>query len=120
VSLLEPSLDLVEADQRITLEHERLLDVIAPLMADRKPGELGELRQRPLNHPPVTAQLLQTLYLLSRYGPLDATLSEPPRTLLVVLGLVGVELLGTLSRSASRAFDGLDRVQKLLKIISES
>ena len=62
------------------------MDVIAPLVAHRKPAELGEPRQRPLNHPPVAAQLLRTLYLLSRYAPLDATFSERPRTLLVVVG----------------------------------
>src|SRR5215210_4439688 len=105
---------MVEADQRTTQEHERLVDVIAPLVADRKPAELGEPRQSPLNHPPVAAQLLRTLYLLSRYAPLDATFSERPRTL-VVVGFVGVKLLGTLSRTAPRAFDGLDRVQKLLE-----
>src|SRR5215207_5012236 len=106
---------MAEANQRTTQEHERLMNVIAPLVADRKPAELGQPRQRPLNHPPVPPQLLRTLYLLSRYASLDATFSERPRTLLVVVGFVGVKLLGTLPRSALRAFDGLDRVQKLLE-----
>src|SRR5215207_9119916 len=106
---------MVEADQRTTQEHERLVDVVAPLVADSEPAKLGQPRQSPLNHPPVPPQLLRTLYLLSRYAPLDATFSERPRTLLVVVGFVGVKLLGTLSRTAPRAFDGLDRVQKLLK-----
>src|SRR5918994_7175706 len=115
VSLSKPSREMVEADQRTTQEHERLVDVIAPLVADRNPAELGEPRQRPLNHPPVAAQLLRTLYLLSCYAPLDATFSERPRTLRVVVGFVDVKLLGTLSRSAPRAFDGLDSVQKFLE-----
>ena len=78
---------MVEADQRTTQEHEPLVDVIAPLVADSEPAKLGEPRQSPLNHPPVAAQLLRTLYLLSRYAPLDATFSERPRTLFVVVGL---------------------------------
>src|SRR5215207_6814457 len=106
---------MVEADQRTTQKHERLVDVIAPLVADREPAKLGQPRQRPLNHPPVPPQLLRTLYLLPGYAPLDPAFLERPRTLLVVVGFVGVKLLGTLPRPALRAFDGLDRVQKFLE-----
>ena len=89
--------------------------VVPLLITDRKPAVLGHPRQRSLHHPPVPAQLLGALYLLPGYAPLDASFPERPRALFVVVGFVGVKLLGTLSRSASRAFDGLDGVQKLLE-----
>src|SRR5437660_1600960 len=84
--------------------------VVPPLITDRKPAVLGHPRQRPLHHPPVPAQLLGALYLLPGYAPLDASFPERPRALFVVVGFVGVKLLGTLSRSATRGLPplGLD------------
>lgn len=63
VSLSKPSRETVKADQRATQEHECLVDVVAPLVADSELAKLGEPRQRPLHHPPVPTQLLGTLHL---------------------------------------------------------
>src|SRR5215208_7180024 len=94
---------------------KRLMDVVASLITDREPAVLGYPRQRPLHHPPVPPQLLRTLHLLPGYASLDAAPLERPSTLFVVVGFVGVELLGTLPRPASRVLYGLDCVQELLE-----
>lgn len=90
------------------------MDVVTSLVTDSKPAKLGQPRQRPLHHPSMPTQPLRTL-TLPGYAPLDGPLSQRLRTLLIVVSLVGVYLVGTLSRAASRALYGLYRVQKLFK-----
>ena len=82
---------------------ERIVNVIPPLITDGEPAVLREPRQSPFHYPSVSSQLLRTLHLLPGYAPLDAAPLERPRALLVVVGLVGVQLLGALPRSAPRA-----------------
>src|SRR5215210_2486541 len=94
---------------------KRLVDVIAPLVADREPSVLRQPRQCPLHHPPVSSQLLAALYALPGYATLDIPLPQGPSALLVVVGLVGVQLLGTLPRPATGALYGLDAIHQLLE-----
>src|SRR5918994_5318494 len=94
---------------------ERLVDIVAPLVADREPAVLRKPRQCPLHHPPVSSQLFAALYPLPGYAALDAPLPQGPSALLVVVGLVGVQLLRTLPRPATGALYGLDAVHQLLE-----
>src|SRR5215210_8391559 len=94
---------------------KRFMDVIAPLIANREPTVLGKPCQCALHHPPVPSQFLRTLHTLSGYAPLEAPFSQSLRALLIVVGFVGMHLIRTLPRSASRTLDRLDRVQKLLE-----
>ncbi len=73
------------------------MNVIPSLVADRKPTVLGEPCQRALHNPPVSPRLLGTLRTLPSHAPLDASSSERPRALLVIVGFVGARLPGALS-----------------------
>src|SRR5215218_4424293 len=61
-SLLEcvakPSFQVVEAYERAAKMEERLVDVVPPLVAHRKPTVARKPRQRTLHHPPVPSELL--------------------------------------------------------------
>lgn len=60
--------------------------------------------------------MLATLYAFPRYPYLDTALTKDSPTLLVIVGLVGVVLLGRLTRSASTGtLDRLDSVHYFLK-----
>jgi hypothetical protein len=92
------------------------MDVVSPLVANREPAVLRKPGQRPLHYPPVSAQLFRTLHTLSGYASLDASLLQGLRTLLVIVGFVGVQLLRTLPRAASAGtLDRFYGVQKLLE-----
>src|SRR5215203_6621999 len=94
---------------------KRLVDVIAPLVADRQPSVLREPRQCPLHHPPVSSQLLAALYPLPCYATLDAALPQDLSALLVVVSFVSVQLLRTLPRPATGALYGLDGIHEFLE-----
>jgi hypothetical protein len=64
------------------------MDVVPPLVADREPTVFGKPRQCPLHNPPVSSQLLATLYALPGYAALDAALPQSAFALLVVVGFV--------------------------------
>jgi hypothetical protein len=85
VSLSKPSLEVVEADQRATKMEERLVNVLAPLIADREPAVLRKPGQCALHDPPVSSQLLAALYALSCYTALYPTFPQSPFALLVVV-----------------------------------
>jgi hypothetical protein len=91
------------------------MDIVSPLIANRQPTVLRKPCQRALHNPPMPAQFLRTLHTLSGYAPLEAPFSQSLRALLIVVGFVGMHLIRTLPRSASRTLDRLDRVQKLLE-----
>jgi hypothetical protein len=99
VSLSKPSSEVVEADQRATELEERLVDVVAPLIADREPAVLRKPGQRALDNPPVPPQSLARVDSASGdawgYAPLSQGLSATRE----VVSLICVELLGTLPRS---------------------
>ena len=78
------------------------MDIILPLVAEREPTVLRKPGQRPLHYPPVPPQLFRTFHALSGYASVDATFLERLRTLLIVVGFVGVQLRGTLPYCWSR------------------
>jgi hypothetical protein len=86
------------------------MDVVSPLVANREPAVLRKPGQRALHYPPVSAQLFRTLHTLSGYASLDASLLQGLRTLLVIVGFVGVQLLRTLPRAAlpGRLIDSME------------
>src|SRR5215217_6078964 len=97
---------------------ERLMDVVAPLIADREPAVLRKPGQCPLHDPPVAPQSLARVDTTAGdawgYAPPSQGFSTPRE----VVSLVGVELLGTLPRSAgtaTRPLDGLDAIHGLLQ-----
>src|SRR5215207_2811483 len=88
----------MEADQRTTEMEKRLMDVVAPLVADREPAVLRKPGQCALHHPPVPTQLAAALYALSCYAALYPALSQGSFAFSIVVGFVGMQLLGTLPR----------------------
>jgi hypothetical protein len=114
-TLSKPSYQVVEADQRTTKVQERFVDVVPPLIADREPAVLRKPRQRPLDNPPVSPQLLAALYALPGYAALDAALPQGPFALFIVVGFVGVQLLRAFPRPTTRTLDGLYGVHQLLE-----
>ena len=95
---------------------KRLVDVLAPLIADREPAVLRKPGKCALHNPPVSSQLLAALYALSCYTALYPTFPQSPFALLVIVSFVGMQLLGTLPRpSPTRTLDGLYGVDELLK-----
>jgi hypothetical protein len=92
------------------------MDVVPALIANGEPAVLRKPGQCPLHYPPVPPQLLAALYALSCYTALYPASSQGSLALLVVVGLVGVKLLGTLPRSASSGtLDGLHSVDELFE-----
>src|SRR5215211_7259268 len=79
---------------------KRLMDVVAPLIANREPAVFRKPGQCALHYPPVSSQLLAALYALSCYVALYAAPSQSSLALLIIVGFVGMQLLGTPPRSA--------------------
>src|SRR5215207_8932945 len=106
----------MEADQRTTEMEKRLMDVVAPLVADREPAVLRKPGQCALHHPPVPTQLAAALYALSCYAALYPALSQGSFAFSIVVGFVGMQLLGTLPRpSPTGTLDWLYGVDELLE-----
>src|SRR5215210_374083 len=93
---------------------KRFVDVVAALVANREPAVLGKPGQCALHHPPVPTQFLAALYALSCYTALYPAPSQSSFALLVVVGFIGVQLLGTFPRPApTRTLDRLYGVDEL-------
>jgi len=92
------------------------MDIVPPLIANREPSILRKPGQRTFHNPPVTPQLLAALYALSCYAALYSASSQGSFALSVVVGFVGMQLLGTLPRSApTGTLDGLYSVDELFE-----
>jgi hypothetical protein len=92
------------------------MDVVVPLVADREPAVLRKPGQCALHHPSVSPQFLAALHALSCYAALYPAPSQGSFALLVVVGFVGMQLLGTFSRPApTRTLDGLYGVDELFE-----
>jgi hypothetical protein len=91
------------------------MDVVTPLIANREPAILRKPGQCALHNPPVPSQLLAALYALSCYAALYPAPSQGCLALLVIVGLVGVKLVGTLPRSATGSLDGFYSVDELFE-----
>lgn len=71
------------------------MDVVSALVANCEPAVLRKPGQRALHNPPVSSQLLAALYPLSCYTALYPTPSQSSLALLIVVGFVGMQFLGT-------------------------
>ena len=112
---LTKPLDVAPADQSTPEIEKRLMDVVSPLVAYLQPPEAVYPRQCPLHHPPVPAQLLAGADAAPGDARGYASLLESLAASREVVALVGVQLLRTLSRSATRTLDGLYSVYGLFQ-----
>src|SRR5215210_3527314 len=95
---------------------KRLVDVVAPLIADGEPTVLRKPGQCALHNPAVPTQLLATLNSLSCYTALYPTPSQGSLALFVVVGFVGMQFLGTFPRSApTGTLDGRNGVDEFFE-----
>src|SRR5438445_12660593 len=99
---------------------ESQVDVVTTLIADGKPTVAVEPGKSAFHHPPVSAQLLATLYSFTRYAaaaldaPLPKSLAAPGH----VIRFVSVQLVRALTWASwltTWARDRLDAVHHLLK-----
>ena len=98
--LTKPSFDEAPDDEDDRQGREGEMDVGPSLVADGETTELGEPRQRALDDPPVTSQSLAALDPAPGDAGLDAAAGRRPTAAAVVVGLVSVQLRGTLARRA--------------------
>jgi hypothetical protein len=91
------------------------MDVVASLIANCEPAVLRKPGQCALHNPPVSSQLLCALYPLSCYSALYAAPSQSSLALLIIVGFVGMQFLGTPPRPTSRTLDGLYSIDKLFE-----
>src|SRR5215216_7954445 len=107
------TLEVVPADERATEGKERLVDVVAALVADRQAAVAVQPGQRALHDPAVAAQALLGLDPLPRDPNLDVPTAQCPAATGDVVGLVGMELGGTLAPPPGRLLDGRDGVDQV-------
>jgi len=92
------------------------VDVVSALVANCEPAVLRKPGQRALHNPPVSSQLLAALYPLSCYTALYPTPSQSSLALLIVVGFVGMQFLGTPPRSSpTGTLDGLYSIEEFFK-----
>ncbi|SDM53216.1 hypothetical protein SAMN05216360_102359 [Methylobacterium phyllostachyos] len=91
------------------------MDVGPSLVADGEATKLGELRQRALDDPPATSQPLTALDPAPGDAGLDAAAGQRLTTAAVVVGLVGVQLRGTLARRSPARADRRDGIRDRLQ-----
>ena len=92
------------------------MDVVPALVANRESAVLRKPGQRALHNPPVSSQLLAALYPLSCYTALYPTPSQSSLALLIVVGFVGMQFLGTPPRSSpTGTLDGLYSIEEFFK-----
>ena len=95
------------------------MDVVAPLVADREPTVLRKPGQRALHDPPVAPQSLARVDSASGDAWGYASSSQGFSTTREVVSLVGVELVGTLPRSAGTATRPLDRLDAIHSLLQD-
>src|SRR5688500_14651837 len=93
------------------------MDVVASLIAYLQPPEAIDPRERPFDYPLVPPQLLTGLDATSgdTRGYLCPSYTECCTAKREVVSLVSMQLLRTLSRTATRALDGLYSVHGLFQ-----
>ena len=91
------------------------MDVVPALLANCEPAILRKPGQCTLHNPPVSAQLLAALYALPCYTAFYPASSQGTLALLIIVGFVGVQLLGTPPRSATGTLDRLYSVDELFE-----
>jgi hypothetical protein len=96
--LTKPSFNEAPDDESGGQRQEGEMDVGPSLVSDGKTTELDEPRQGPLDDSPVTSQPLAALDPAPGDAVLDATAGQRLTAVAVIVGLVGVQLRGTLAR----------------------
>jgi hypothetical protein len=92
------------------------MDVPSPLVAHQESTVLRQPRQRALHHQSVPPQPLAGVFSSPSYAALDAAAAQNPSTAPEVVGLICVELLGSLAWPAlSRTLDRFDGVHQILE-----
>lgn len=106
------------ADHCIRQMYQRLVDVIALLIAYAQPAEPLLPANRPLDHPAVAAQPHAALDSPARDSWRDASLAQRNSQCPIVIRLVGVQLRGALPRAAALAAHRSDRVHRLKQFLA--
>ena len=106
---------MVEADQRTAQGQERLMEVRPPLIPDRQPAIPMEPRQRPFDHPAVSAQAVTGLDPLARDPDPNPAPVQKAATAGDVIGVIGVQLGRAFPPLARRLPDGRHRVDQRLE-----
>lgn len=104
---------MIETNQRATQCEERLIDVHAPLVADRRPPVAIQPGERPLDHLAMAPQVLTVLDALA--GNADRNVRPGKRLAAAgqIVRLVGKELAGPLPPLARRSVDGGDGISQV-------
>src|SRR5215204_799227 len=105
----------VEADERAAEGKERLVGVLAALVAHGEPAELVEPGERALDDPAVPPQPRARIDALARDPGLDTAPPQEPAAARDVVGLVGVELGRAPAGPAARPLDRRHCVDHLLE-----
>jgi hypothetical protein len=85
------------------------------LIADSEPPELVEPREAAFDHPSMAAELLAGIYAAPGDAWFDAPTQAGASAAPVIVGFVGVQLVGSASRSAALARDGRHSVEQVLE-----
>src|SRR5690606_12171773 len=109
------SLEVVEADERTAQGQERLMDILAPFIADAQAPIAIEPRQGALNHPAVSPQPLAGLDPLARDPHRDMAASQCLSTARDIVGLVGAQLGRPLPGTTTSPPNGPNGVDDLLE-----
>src|SRR5918911_2038183 len=116
--LTKMAVESAPADHCIRQMYQRLVNVIALLVAYAQPAEPLLPANRPLDHPAVAAQPHAALDPAPRDTWRDASLSQCDSQRPIVIRLVGVQLRGSLARATALATHRPDRIHRLKHLLA--
>jgi hypothetical protein len=94
------------------------MDIDAPLVADRQASKAGEPSKGALHHPAMPAEPIARFNAASRNAMLDVAGRAGAPTSGVVIGLVGVQFLGSMPRApAPPAAHRRNRIEHRLEAV---
>src|SRR5688500_10747436 len=105
----------MEADERAAEGEEGLMDVGAPLVADRQPPVAVEPGQRTLHHPAMATQALAGVDALARDATADVAAAQRLAAAGDVVALIGVHLGRPLAPPPIGLLDRRDGIEQLLE-----
>src|SRR3712207_5114384 len=91
------------------------MDVGATFIADGEPPEAVEPGQRALHDPAVASQLLAAVDALAGDAHLDVAPATGAPLRRIIISLVGMQLVGPSTGTASGSADGRDRIERRLE-----